>query len=803
MRAQDHDGAFEPIEPLTNREREILSFLAQGYSGPEIAERLTLAVSTVKWYIQQLYGKLGVNGKRRAIQRAAELGILAASATGSPPGLPAPPRPRHNLPAQVTRCFGREAEIAELEAQFAENRLVTLVGAGGSGKTRLAQQFAEKTVSEYPDGVWLVELAPLDSPELVPQRVARCLGLREEPTVPAVRMVANFLGSRRMLILLDNCEHLLDACAQLVSTLLQACAGLKVLATSRERLGVAGEAVFVVPSLATPAPADKITVESLSHYAALGLLVDRARLASPGFQVTPANVTALARICQSLDGMPLAIELAAARLRLLSPQALADRLGNMLPLLTGGSRAAPQRQQTLRATLDWSYDLLTDAQRAWLRCLAVFAGGWSLEAADTLATRLNHTTANSLDRLADLEDKSLIVVEHRPDRDARYRMLEPIRQYAQEKLQAADNAARIRTAHLELFLGLAERAEPELSGDRQIAWFERLEAEHDNFRASLAWSLQDGQHLLSGLRLAAALGYFWAVRGYNHEGRLWLDRVLAAVDERHDRPDEESTTRAAYAKALVQAGQLAIFQADYGAARDRFDKSLAIAQELGDVPGTADALEGLGDVHMALEDYAAARACHLRSLSLRRRTGPDTALARSIRDLAEVSLYEGRLEECGRLVNESLALCRAAGDRRGLALTLMTQGWLHASTGSLPEARTSFTEALKVNHQLGFTRRIARCLAELGNLAVTTEDWERATLFLSMAGALIQATGSGFPELFQIKLEQALAEARATLHPDLFAELSEQARAMAAAEMVKFALDDHPSAGAKNSSAGR
>ena len=380
------------VEPLTRRERDILALLAQGHTAPEIAEKLSLAVSSVKWYLQQLYGKLGVNRRQQAVTRARELGLIAAPAataasaasTAEIPSVLAQPPRKHNLPVPVTRFFGRENEIEQLTKRLREHRLVTLTGSGGVGKTRLSLRVAEEVRVDFADGVWLVELAALTDPALVPQHIAAALGIRENPGRSVLESLLSFLRERQLLLVLDNCEHLLEACAQLTEALLRACPGLKVLASSREPLSIAGEAVYGVRSLPFPNPDRLPPIESLMEYTAVSLFVDRARLVLPDYQATEHNAAALARICQRLDGIPLAIELAAARINVLNAANLAERLDDAFRVLTGGSRTALPRQQTLRAMIDWSYDLLSEAERRILQRLSVFAGGCNLEAAEAV-----------------------------------------------------------------------------------------------------------------------------------------------------------------------------------------------------------------------------------------------------------------------------------------------------------------------------------------------------------------------------------------------------------------------------------
>jgi predicted ATPase/DNA-binding CsgD family transcriptional regulator len=487
MSAQANNSVEPLVEPLTRREREILGLLAEGHSAPEMAQQLHLAVSSVKWHQQQLYGKLGVNSKQAALQRAAELGLLEIT----PAAQPHPSAPKHNLPLQITRFFGREAEIAQLKARLAQHRLVTLAGSGGVGKTRLSLRTAEELLGGFADGVWFVALAPLTDPALVAPTVAAVLGLRGEAGQPVVEALIDYLRRRQVLLVLDNCEHVLEACAQLVDGLVRACSGVTVLASSREPLGIEGEAVVAVPSLPFPTAGTPIQADGLADYAAVRLFLDRVKLTLPNYAVTANNAAALARICQRLDGIPLALELAAARLRLLDAETLAARLDDVFGLLTGGSRTALPRQQTLRATMDWSYRLLTDEERLLLQRLSVFAGGCTLEAAEAVCSGEGLEAGQVLEVLGALVAKSMVTADHQPGAALRYRLLETVRQYARDKLTEAGAAPRRRRYHRDYFLEFAEANLSKLQTVARSAWQPKIEAERDNFRLALEWSFTD------------------------------------------------------------------------------------------------------------------------------------------------------------------------------------------------------------------------------------------------------------------------------------------------------------------------
>jgi predicted ATPase len=423
----------------------------------------------------------------------------------------------HNLPRQLTSFIGREREMGEVKEFLATTRLLTLTGSGGCGKTRLALQVAADLLEAYADGVWLVELAALADPTLVPQTVASALGVREQPVRPLTETLVDYLQPKVLLLILDNCEHLLTASAQLANALLRSCPRLRMLASSRQGLGIAGERTYRVPSLSLPQPRPLPPVERLTDYEAVRLFVERAVFTQPSFAITDQNAPAVAQVCERLDGIPLAIELAAARVKALPVEKLNERLDDMFRLLTGGSRTALPRQQTLRALIDWSYDLLSEPERALLRRLSAFAGGWTLEAAEAVGVGEGVEEWEVLDLLTSLVEKSLVLYEER-EGEGRYRLLETVRQYARDRLLESEEGEAVRTRHLEFFLHWAE----------QGPGLERLETEHDNLRAALAWSGAQRQGDV-GLRLGGAMGGFWHVRGYWTEGRERLAGVLALL----------------------------------------------------------------------------------------------------------------------------------------------------------------------------------------------------------------------------------------------------------------------------------
>jgi predicted ATPase/DNA-binding SARP family transcriptional activator len=543
-------------------------------------------------------------------------GQSLTSPTEGPPGAR-----MHNLPAPRSSFVGRESELRNLKRDLAMTRLLTLTGAGGCGKTRLALEVAREFIGAYPEGVWLVELAPLSEEALVAQALASVLGVPEQPDRSLTEALVDFMRAKRALLVMDNCEHLVDAVARLADTLLNSCSHLRVLATSRESLNVEGELAWLVPSLSVPSLGRSATrVEELAGYESVRLFVERARHRNPEFCLTPENANAVGRICERLEGIPLAIELAAARVGM-SLEQIASRLDDSLRLLTWGSRTASPRRRTLRGTLDWSYALLGELERRLFGRLSVFAGGWTLEAAEAVGAG-DIQQGDVVDLLSSLVDKSLVVAE--AQEVVRYRMLEPIRQYARERFEESEEVEAVKRRHAEFYLVLAEEAEPGVEGPQQAAWLERLEAEHDNLRTALSWSLERSEEAELGLRVGEALGQFWYSRGYFGEGRRWLEEALAKASP---------ASTAARANALRRLSFLAFMQGDLDRAQEAGEEGLNLerVEQFWDIAGrrsiAAGLLHMLGLVMSAWGDPE--RAIHLyeESLVFSRKVGDERGIA--------------------------------------------------------------------------------------------------------------------------------------------------------------------------------
>jgi non-specific serine/threonine protein kinase len=640
-----------------------------------------------------------------------------------------------NLPSPLTSFIGREPEMAEIKDLLSRARLLTLKGAGGSGKTRLAIQTATDLIDQFEDGVWWVNLAPLMNQALVPQAAANALGLSDVSNQPILETLVYYVRPRHLLLVLDNCEHLGDACARLAETLLSACPHLVILATSRETLGIAGETAWQVPALALPDPRALPSVERMMEYDGIRLFVERASAAASGFRLTEKNLSAVLQICSRLDGIPLAIELAAACTKVLSAEQIMTRLEDRFRLLTAGSRTALARHQTLRATMDWSYGLLVEREQVLFRRASVFPCSFSLEAAEGICCGEDIHYDKVIDVLERLVDKSLVAVE--PGAEAmRYRLPETVRQYGEEKLRASGEADRIFGRHLEFFSVFAVDAEEKLRGPEQQEWLERLEIEHDNLRTALRWSQIATGAEEAGLRLAGALWRFWDVRGYLSEGRQWLTAILS-------RPGGSAAPTLAKADALNTAGRLALFQGDWTSAREAYEASLAIWQKLGyeSHPGLAMSLIGLGRVAFRVDDLSRARTYYEASLAMSRASGDEWKASAALMGLGLVVSTSGDYAQAVALNEESLAICRKLGDKIGIAASLKYLGDFTFRQGDFERAWTLNNESLAISRELGDKVGIAMSLNHLGDVKFRQGDFAHAKSLYEEALSIVRELG--------------------------------------------------------------
>ncbi len=637
-----------------------------------------------------------------------------------------------NLPMPLTSFIGREREIPELARLLQTTRLLTLTGTGGSGKTRLAIHLAAQLADQFKDSAWWVELAALRDPALVLQAIAKTFGVRETPQQSLLEAVTRFLQSKQLLMVLDNCEHLLDACAQISETLLTHCPDLHILATSRQALNIPGERAWIVPSLSLPdirlfsnARLDKEQVDALMPHEAIRLFVERARAVKPDFELAPKNAMAVTHICESLDGIPLAIELAAARVKVLTAAQIAARLDDRFKLLTGGDRRSLWRHQSLRAVMEWSYELLSDGEQTVFRRLAVFAGGSTLEAVESVCAGQGLEQRRILNLLSLLVDKSLVVVGNQQGLESRNYLPETIREYARERLLASGEQTQLQMRHAHYFLSLAEHAYIELWGASQSLWLTRLENEHDNLRAALRWSQVEVERTGGknedaadvGIRLAGALMRFWEVHGHFSEGRQWLERALRAGA---GVPARER------ANALYGAGNLARQQGDYARAVELHEQSIALWQQLGDKQGVARSLDILGEIARNKGDYPRAVALHEESLALRRQIGDSSGIADTLSRLGRVAIEEGDYWHATAHYEESLRIWRETGDELGMALAINNLGLVAYRQSDLAHALTLHTESLALYRELGDKRGMAYALHHLGNVLKSQSEYDRA-----------------------------------------------------------------------------
>jgi predicted ATPase/class 3 adenylate cyclase len=679
----------------------------------------------------------------------------------------------NNLVPQVNALVDREDALAHLPRLIDANRLVTLFGTGGVGKTRLSLQVAATVLEQFPDGVWFVDLSALTQPDLLPQALAAVLGVREEDGAPVQDALLRYVATRALLVILDNCEHVVDACAAFARRLLEAGPRVKILASSREVLRLSGEHVFHVPPLVAPDPSAHA---QHVHADAVQLFFDRAKAAQPALRIDDAVERAAARICHHLDGLPLAIELAAARTRVLSVQALAERIDDRFRLLGRADRTHLPRQQTLRALIDWSWDLLPTPEQTLLMRLSVFAGGFTLDACEAVCAGDGVAADGVLDLLTALVEKSLVVADVDSDR---FRLLGTVRQYAHDRLADAGGVVSVNNRHRDHYVAFAEAARPELAGAHQAAWLAKLDAERDNLVAAHAWSLHAGGDDEGGgaLRLSFALRPYWINRGLPSLGLRFTNEALARSGEaRRD---------FARCRALYDAGALLFTMGQYHPARERMGQSLELAQALGEVRWAAGVHQVLGMACVGDGDRQAADEHLTQGLAYARAAGDKRELAAACTALAQVRRMDARLDEATPLYQETLGLARELDDRESIALALLNLASVDVIRNQFAAARADLLEVLALEAETG-SMRLAQCAFEVGSaLAAEFGDASRCAHLLGAAEELTKATGLMRDPADEAFVAPRIAKARAAIGDAAF----DRGRAAASGEAMPRAVE--------------
>ena len=729
----------------------------------------------------------------------------------------------HNLPAQLTSFIGRENEMNEIKNLIAAQRIVTLTGSGGAGKTRLSLQVGTECLNQFSSGVWFVELATVTDPALVPQTLLSIFHLREDTHRTPLEVLTDYLREKTLLLILDNCEHLIEPCAKTSETLLHACPKLKILASSREVLGIAGEVPYRVPSLATPNPLQLPPLENLLNIDSMRLFIERAMIVKPDFKLRKDNSSFIAQICSRLDGIPLAIELAAARVKVLSPAQIASRLDDRFGLLTGGLRTALPRQQTLRALIDWSYSLLSDPEKTLFRRLAVFVGGWTLEAAESVCGE-ESSGADILDLLTKLVDKSLVFSEESRD-EIRYRRLETIRQYSHEKFFETDEVEVIRDHHLAFYVQFAEEAERQMRGPARRLWAQHLATEQDNLRAAMEWGLARNPE--SALRIAASLTIFWTAGGFSTEGFLWVQKAMMQHMEKigtYSNP----TLRA---KGLGGLAFLYLSLGDKANGERSAEESVALFRQSEDKDGLAYSLVILALVLEFLGGHLQAKAALMESVAIARSENNAFVLSSALNNLARLTVgLRGDLDAAERYADEAIRISQQAGIEWTAAVAFEVKSIIAVQQKDYQEARVWIEKALSAYRETGAPFNVlmgkstwAHLERQLGNYATALDIYretivdfrdvghmgavahqlecfgfialaqncpERALQLFAAANALRERASTPMTHDEQIYLDEQLKSLRDELNSIQFDAIWSRGRAMTTGQAIEFAVEE-------------
>lgn len=769
-------------EPLKEREREILGLIAAGLSNQQIAEKLYLTLGTVKWYNKRTFQKLNVRSRTQAILRAREFGLLEKSISAA----------KQNLPTQNTVFIGRERELVEIQARLADPayRLLTLLGPGGIGKTRLALEAASRLVDAYPGGIWFVELARFSNPEFIPIAVASALGLSEHQGIEICDVITNSLRSRPpVLLVLDNCEHLLETCANFVLSLLKNAPKLQILATSRHALGVSAETICLVHGLSLQTR-DKHQGSHANESEAVRLFIERAQRTSLGFSINQANEEPVYQICQQLDGLPLAIELAAAQLNMLSPNEIATRLTHSFRILTTRNRDIEDRHQTMRAVIDWSYSLLTNSERLLFNQLSVFRGGFTLEAAQAICKmepqgsdllEFDFQRVDVFDLLSSLVDKSMIVAEHGIQNESRYHMLETLREYGQDQLTDRGQFEDCHRRHAVFYMNLAETAEPETRSHDQVTWMNRLEIEHDNFRAALVWAFELAKRRGNptafeiGIRIVQGLWWFWYVHIKFKEGYFWSKRCLMLPLDQlpplaHIRayayaslfgiliPNIEEAVLFAeqalsmairlenaegMALSLLMKGKTVEYK-DPDLVKQYLEQSLAIYKHLNQpffISWVLLHLAQTTSIHST--PIGSVRELFLESMRMGKESGDKIITASALFGLGGLSFSQGNFSDARDYAKEGRSLYRAIYPGEQAAYGFFTNmGYIDLALGDLDRASQWFQKTLALGKDIGISYFFANAQNNLGHVTRLQGNYDQAEKYYRNSMQICKETGN-------------------------------------------------------------
>jgi len=757
------------VTGLTLRELQVARLVREGLTDREIAEKLFITRRTAEWHLKQIFNKLGVNSRSQVAAWVAHEQAVGSTAESSD-------EHRQNLPIQLTTFVGRGQELVEVQRLLATNRLVTLTAVGGAGKTRLALEVAARVQNSYPDGTWFVDLTPVKDGHLISRALGLAIGVHERPRQAMAETLVQHLSGRHLLLVIDNCEHVIEDCAGLVANIHRSCPGITMLATSREPLRVSGETVLRVPLLSIPDAAASIDLQELSGCEAVALFLDRALLAAPNFEMSIDNAPAVAELCRRLDGIPLAIELAAARAGLMSPDQMLERLHNRFGLLTAGSRNSPTRHRTLQSALDWSHDLLSDKERTLFRRLSVFGGGFSLEAIEAVCSGDDLESGAITGLLGSLVDKSLVIASGEVSAPIRFRMLETVQQYGHERLADSNELEPLRRRHCEFFVALAEEAVPNLMGREQKAWHQRLAQDVGNLRSALEWS--DPHEPEANLRLSTALTDFWHIHGLVQEGDDWFRKALAGYAIRNE----------LRARALEQAGLVSYWRDDIEPASARWHECLDIYRELGGRDGIGRGLRWVGGLTEWQGDLEGGHKCYDDGLAIAREAGDSRSIAHILRSLGRMAMITGDHEQARTYIEESLSFSERLGDQRPICWALGYLGLNATDYGDFAAARAYLEGALTVARAFDFTAGVATPLMYFAALAAAQSRAIRALRLAGASRALAESVGGRPMRLTKPVVERWLDKSRQELGPKRSAACEEEGRAMTRERAIEYAL---------------